>query len=137
VADELFALSLKQPWAALLAAGRKSIEVRTWATARRGRVLIHAAAVPDDREEAWKWVTDDIRPLTRFAGGVLGEGELVEVRDYSTEARFAADVELHLNDLSWFAPKLCGFVFRDTKVRPFRKLPGNVKFFRVDASEIE
>src|SRR5204863_2700985 len=39
----VYALSLKQPWAALLVHGRKSVEVRSWPTARRGRVLIHAA----------------------------------------------------------------------------------------------
>ncbi len=42
---KLYALSLKQPWAALLVTGRKRIEVRNWPTARRGRILIHAARV--------------------------------------------------------------------------------------------
>ena len=42
-----YALSLKQPWAALLVYGRKTVEVRRWATKRRGPVLIHAARVPD------------------------------------------------------------------------------------------
>src|SRR3712207_8348570 len=31
-----YALSVKQPWAALLAAGVKTVEVRTWPTNRRG-----------------------------------------------------------------------------------------------------
>ena len=38
-----YALSVRQPWAALLVAGRKTVEVRTWSTAVRGRVFIHAA----------------------------------------------------------------------------------------------
>jgi len=51
-----YGLSLKQPWAALLANGHKTIEVRRWPTARRGRILIHAARVPDERPEAWALV---------------------------------------------------------------------------------
>lgn len=38
------ALSIKQPWAYLIAAGIKDIENRTWKTSYRGRVLIHASA---------------------------------------------------------------------------------------------
>ena len=56
-----YALSLKQPWAALVVAGRKAIEVRKWPTGVRGRVFIHAARVPDDRPEAWTLVPDDLR----------------------------------------------------------------------------
>ncbi|HEY4116292.1 MAG TPA: ASCH domain-containing protein [Byssovorax sp.] len=34
------ALSVKQPWAELIASGRKSIELRTWSRAYRGELLI-------------------------------------------------------------------------------------------------
>ncbi len=51
-----YAISLKQPWATLLVHGLKTIEVRRWSTPRRGRVLIHAAGVPDERAEAWRLV---------------------------------------------------------------------------------
>ena len=36
------ALSVRQPWAELILAGRKNYELRTWWTAYRGRVWIHA-----------------------------------------------------------------------------------------------
>lgn len=39
----MIALSIRQPWAALVVMGPKDIENRTWPTKRRGRVLIHAA----------------------------------------------------------------------------------------------
>ena len=35
-------LSIKQPWAYLIAAGIKDIENRTWQTKFRGKILIHA-----------------------------------------------------------------------------------------------
>ena len=39
----LRALTLTQPWASLMAAGAKRIETRSWPTAYRGPVAIHAA----------------------------------------------------------------------------------------------
>jgi hypothetical protein len=38
------ALSIKQPWASLIAHGIKNIENRTWRTKFRGRIYIHASA---------------------------------------------------------------------------------------------
>lgn len=38
------ALSIKQPWASLIAHGIKDIENRTWKTKFRGRIYIHASA---------------------------------------------------------------------------------------------
>jgi hypothetical protein len=37
------ALSMTQPWASLLATGRKQIETRSWRTKYRGPIAIHAA----------------------------------------------------------------------------------------------
>jgi len=46
------ALSIKQPWATLIASGIKDVENRTWSTNYRGRVLIHASGkkLPEDFE---------------------------------------------------------------------------------------
>ncbi|AZA75951.1 ASCH domain-containing protein [Chryseobacterium indoltheticum] len=38
------ALSIKQPWASIIAYGIKDIENRTWKTNFRGRIFIHASA---------------------------------------------------------------------------------------------
>src|SRR5262245_2611117 len=40
------ALSVQQPWAELLISGRKSIEIRRWATDYRGRLWLHASSRP-------------------------------------------------------------------------------------------
>ncbi|MGJ1321480.1 ASCH domain-containing protein [Sphingobacterium faecium] len=40
------ALSIKQPWASLIAYGIKDIENRTWKTKFRGRIYIHASGKP-------------------------------------------------------------------------------------------
>jgi hypothetical protein len=130
-----YALSIKQPWATLLVRGRKSIEVRRWPTARRGRVLIHAARVPDPRAEAWAWIGPELLEATRLGGGIIGEAELVQCLTYRDAGEFAADRPRHLNDSAWFEqPVLYGFVFANVAPVPFRSYPGWVRFFRVDSS---
>src|SRR5437016_8997304 len=107
-----YALSLKQPWATLLAHGRKTIEVRSWPTARRGRILLHAARVSDDRPEVWARVPDQLRAAARLAGGIVGVGDLTGCLVYRDAAAFGADADRHWNDPSWFEPpKLYGFTF--------------------------
>lgn len=40
------ALTVKQPWASLIACGRKTIELRTWRTQYRGEMIIGSSKVP-------------------------------------------------------------------------------------------
>lgn len=127
-----YALSLKQPWAALLAHGLKTIEMRRWPTARRGRILIHAARVPDQRPQAWDHVPAHCLQTAQLLGGILGAGELIDCRTYRTLQAFQADQQQHLNDPSWFQAPLYGFVFADLTVLPFRRYPGWMRFFAVE-----
>jgi hypothetical protein len=131
------ALSLKQPWATLLAHGRKTIEIRRWPTNRRGRILIHAARIPDPRPEAWALVSKDLWTYAQLVGGFIGIGELTDCVDYRTVEIFAADREKHLNDPSWFqGPVMYGFVFAHLKALPFRRYPGWMRFFEVEPAAV-
>jgi ASCH domain len=127
-----YALSLKQPWAALLAHGLKTIEVRNWPTARRGPVLIHAARVPDPREEAWQMVPPELQEAAQLYGGIVGSGMIADCRIYRTLEGFVADEEQHRNLPAWFKPVLYGFLFRDLKVLPFHPCSGWMRFFPID-----
>ena len=131
---KVVAISVKQPWAALIVAGRKTIEVRRWLTRRRGPVLIHASKVPDDRDEGWSHITTpELTALARLRGGVIGVGEIEACRAYETAGAFAADVPLHLNAPEWFLPpRLHGFVFRDARPLAFYPYPGQTMFFTVE-----
>ena len=134
----VYALSLRQPWAALLATGLKTVEVRHWPTACRGHVLIHAARRGDPRPQPWTRVTAAIRALAELRGGIIGEGDLVGCLSYDDAERFAGDRDRHLNDPSWFEPPiLYGFSFRSLRVVAFRALAGNTRFFRVPDLERE
>jgi hypothetical protein len=128
-----YALSLKQPWAALLAGGRKTIEVRNWPTVRRGRILIHAARVSDERRESWQLVPPYLLPIAQLTGGILGMADLVDCVAYRSRDAFAVDQAKHLNDPAWFKDQvLYGFAFANATLSPFRPYAGWMRFFPVD-----
>jgi hypothetical protein len=127
-----YALSIKQPWAGLIIAGIKTVEIRTWDTSRRGTVLIHAARHPDPRPEGWSWVTTpELKKWTEPVGGIIGVAELVSCVRYDTRSVFEADQPRHCNAPDWFTPPLYGLVFRHARPLPFRPLPGKTFFFPV------
>ena len=133
-----YALSVKQPWAALLVHGLKTIEVRRWPTARRGPVLIHAARVPDERPEAWAHVPPHLLETAQLLGGILGAGDLTDCLAYRAAETFEADQARHLNDPSWFQPPvLYGFAFANLTVVPFRRYSGWMRFFAVEDAGTE
>jgi hypothetical protein len=62
------ALSVKQPWANMIASGEKTIETRTWATDYRGPLLIVSAKEPRIEPAGYALAVvqlKDCRPMTR------------------------------------------------------------------------
>jgi hypothetical protein len=136
MAETLYALSVKQPWAALIVHGLKRIEIRRWRTSRRGFILIHAASRPDRSAEAWNQVPAHLQAAAQIQGGIVGRVHLIGCREYRSAAAFASDVKYHLNHPSWFVPPvLYGFELADPVPLPFRPYPGWVRFFRVPEVE--
>lgn len=70
------AISIKQPWATLIASGRKTIEVRTWRTHYRGPLVLVASKAPD--VAACK--AHDLDPRELAAGVTVALVDLVDVR---------------------------------------------------------
>jgi hypothetical protein len=127
------ALSIKQPWAALLAHGRKTVEVRRWRTRFRGELLLHAAHVSDERPEAWAQVPPELHEAAQQVGGIVGVGRLDGCKPYRSLPAFTADQARHLNDPSWFEAKgLFGLCFSELRVLPYRRVPGYVRIFKLD-----
>lgn len=90
------ALSVKQPWANLIACGRKTIETRTWATPYRGLLLIVSSR----------------RPNIPPAGCAVAIVELMDCRAMIRADERAACCDVYPNAVSW--------VFEDIRrVRPF------------------
>ena len=74
----MLALSVRQPWASLIAFGAKTVEVRSWSTSHRGPLLIHASGRDVDADG-----------ITLPAGYAIATVEVVDVRPL-TEADLEA-----------------------------------------------
>jgi hypothetical protein len=102
------ALSIKQPWANMIASGEKTIETRTWSTKHRGKLLIVSSKEPD------------IPP----AGCALAIVDLVECRPMSVLDEPKAKCLKYKNAYSWVLDNI-------QKVDPF-KVRGQPSIFEVD-----
>lgn len=132
MAEVAYALSIKQPWATLLLHGLKTIEVRSWPTARRGRILIHAAKQSATDPAIWALLPAALHETAQQRGGLVGACELTGCLVYPDREAFAADRPRHLNDPDWFAPPaLYGFTVAHPEPLPFRAYPGWVRFFPI------
>jgi len=100
------ALSLKQPFAELIVAGRKTIELRNWNTKFRGRFFIHASKVPD--KDAMKKLGFKELPL----GMIVGKAELTDVKKYKTNSEHKTDKNKHLANSTWGK---YGFILKNAK----------------------
>ena len=82
------ALSIKQPWASLIAHGIKDIENRTWKTNFRGRIYIHASAkesgsvldlLDSEQFEEWtKYLNTKNRIPEKPYSAIIGEVDIVD-----------------------------------------------------------
>ncbi len=131
---QFLAISVKQPWAALLVAGVKTVEVRTWRTRKHGPILIHAAKIPDNRPEGWALITTPtLKELARLQGGIIGVANLTTCLKYSTPEVFAKAEDAHRNAPDWFREGgLYGFVFQDARPIAYHACPGRTLFFTVE-----
>lgn len=84
------ALTIKNPWAYLIAAGIKDIENRSWPTKHRGRLLIHSSQKLDSRHREMsllftrkQWLSlseEECRRMTHgifINGAIIGEVDVV------------------------------------------------------------
>lgn len=115
------ALSIRQPYAWLIAQGHKDIENRDWATNFRGRVLIHAGLTypkRDYRDDADLYGErfGSYPPREEMLGGIVGVATI-------TGCVTASDSE-------WFFGQY-GFTLTDAKSIPLVPCKGMLGFFDV------
>ncbi|MBI5827545.1 MAG: ASCH domain-containing protein [Deltaproteobacteria bacterium] len=83
------ALSVRQPWASLIASGEKTIETRTWPTKYRGKLLVVAGKTPFKGDPA----------LPR--GVALCVADLVDCRPMLKKDERAACCEIYDGAWAW------------------------------------
>lgn len=121
-------LSIKQPYADLVASGRKTIELRTWNTKFRGEFLVHASKKID--KEACR--QNKIDPASLTSGAIVGKASLYDVKFYKNRNLFVQDKNKHLAGTKYFDHKY-GFLIKNAM--RFRRplfMPGKLGFFNVE-----
>ena len=123
-------LSLKQPFADLLALGEKTIELRKWNTEFRGKFLVHASKNMDI--ETCGRLDIDIDKLTK--GAIIGFAFLYDVKEYKNQEEFDMDKQKHFSIISkYFEGYKYGFLVKDARMfKESIPYSGKLRFFEVD-----
>lgn len=83
----LMALTIHRPWSDLIAAGHKRVENRTWTTAYRGLIAIHAGRAYDDTAAATAAASGHEVPPTHLSpNGIVAVARLVDVHHGGPQA---------------------------------------------------
>lgn len=79
-------LSIRQPWAWLICAGKKTIENRVWQTAYRGTIAIHASTTKSEVGRLKKALETDAFKADNFEyGSIIGFADIVDIQLYGRE----------------------------------------------------
>ena len=106
------ALSLKQPWANLVAEGKKTIETRKWSTKYRGDLVICSSRKPE---------------IERY-GCAICIVELYDVGPMKKEHEKAACIEVYKGAHSWFLRNL-------RKIDPVFPIHGQLGIYDLEIPE--
>jgi hypothetical protein len=118
------ALSLTQPWASLVALGAKRIETRSWFTAFRGPVAIHASKLfpPGCREhcldEPFLSALDGARAEALPRGRIVAVARLVECFRFGDDPLAGRACAEHEGDFGDYSPGRFGLVLADVVALP-------------------
>jgi hypothetical protein len=121
------ALSVKQPWAELIAIGRKQIEVRSWPTKYRGPLVIVASSRPADGID---WDGIDLNARQLAYGSTVALVDLFDCRrahprrgrQWSPD-EYRACVELDGDDWCW--------VLRNVRRLEARPVKGRLQIYEI------
>ena len=121
-ATPVLAVSIRQPWAELILAGRKRIEVRSWSTVYRGPLWLHIGQKTDRSLETRFGLTQV------FHGGFAGMVQLKAVLPLTPE-RWVGWRHLHL-DSGEYRCGLYAWLFSEP-IRLSEPIhsPGNLRLF--------
>lgn len=122
-------LSLKEPYAELLVSGKKTIELRNWNTAFRGKFLIHASKnVDKERSES---LGIDYKMLIN--GAIIGTAILYNVKQYKSELELERDKNKHYAYIKKFGFCRYGLMIRSAhRFRSSVPYRGHLNFFEVE-----
>jgi hypothetical protein len=122
-------ISLKQPYAEMLAIGKKIIECRRWCTGFRGDFLIHASKNVDVK--SCEYYNKDKNAF--ITGAIIGKANLYDIKKYLYLEDFLLDKEKHFSIHDTNNKIVYGFLIKDA-IKFNQPIPykGKLGFFNVD-----
>ncbi len=122
-------LSLKQPYAELLAIGKKTIESRKWCTNFRGDFYIHTSKNIDIEACEYYRINGD----TVTKGSIIGKANLYDVKKYQNNDEFILDKNKHLSLKKHDNRITYGYLIKDA-IKFNNSIPyvGKLGFFEVN-----
>lgn len=94
------ALSIREPWASLIIEGKKTIELRTWKTNYRGKILVHRSGEN---------------------GGIIGTVEIVDIVNIESPEQFRSLHDRHHAPDTFYKERLFGWILKNAK--PVESVP--------------
>lgn len=121
-------LTLKQPWATLVAEGIKEYEFRSWKTNYRGKILIHAGAGIDKKDmEKFNDLNLDF-PSKK----IIAEVELVECLELDDELN---EKIINENNIAYGTKKRNGYAWKLKNVKKInieKEIKGQLGLWNID-----
>ena len=121
-------LTLKQPWATLVAEGIKEYEFRSWKTNYRGKILIHAGAGIDKKDmEKFNDLNLDF-PSKK----IIAEVELVECLELDDELN---EKIINENNIAYGSKTRSGYAWKLKNVKKInveKEIKGQLGLWNID-----
>jgi hypothetical protein len=141
------ALSIKQPWAALIAHGIKDIENRNWRTHFRGKIYIHSSGkgVPDfefTREQHKALLNINTEDMSFHKSAIIGEVEIIDCV-INHESIWAEKTEVIgktiENEILYNGKPIYNWVLANAKLydKPILNVKGKLSFWFPDNDIVE
>lgn len=125
------ALSIRQPWAWLIANGHKDIENRSWHTRYRGPVLIHASAHKVTQEE-YDIAFECVKEFEATCDVIVGMPTIYDLHDLEMRGGIVGVAEItgtcESSSSPWFIGPV-GFQLSNASTLPFHPIKGRLGFF--------
>lgn len=121
-------LTLKQPWATLVAEGIKEYEFRSWKTNYRGKILIHAGSGIDKNDmERFRKLN-----LNFPSKKIMAEVELVDCLELNDELN---EKIINENNIAYGSKKRSGYAWKLKNVRKInveKEIKGQLGLWNID-----
>ena len=126
-------ITLKQPWATLVAEGIKKIEFRSWKTNYRGKVLIHAG-VGIDKEAMKKYEYLDLKYPS---GCIVAETEIIDCMYLDDKLNKNIISQKNIAYGSKYRTGYAWILSNTRKINSTKKIKGQLGIWNFDIKEID